>query len=118
MPEAIPGTHHGTAILCDEEPALLMSQHSQSQLKSSGAGGCFASGSRRCGAGQCHPSRSNLLQVQVVWYSSGTRVTSSTPPNSYGSTLRNVPGGRNAGVTALSSLVGRSHNGDITALLS
>lgn len=117
MPEAIPGTHHGTAIPCDEEPALLMSQHFQSQLNSSGPGGCFASGSRRCAAGQCHPSRANLLQVQVVWYSSGACVTSSTP-NSYGSTLRNVPGGRNAGVTVLSSLVGRSHNGDITALLS
>lgn len=53
-----------------------------------------------------------------VWYSSGARITSRTLPNSNGSTLRNVPGGRNAGVTALSSIVGRSRNGDIAVLLN
>lgn len=51
-------------------------------------------------------------------YSRAAHVTSSTPPKSNGSTLRYVPGCRNAGVAALSSLVGRSHNGDVTVLLS
>lgn len=58
MPGAMPGTHHGTAVPWDEEPALLVAQ-----LKSSGAEGCFALGSRRCGAGQCHPSSGDHLQV-------------------------------------------------------
>lgn len=102
VPGAMPGTHHRTAVPWDEEPALLVAQHSQSQLKSSGTRGCFASGNRRCGAGQCHPSRGDFLQLQVVWYSSGACVTSS----SHGSTLRNVPAGRNAEVAVLSSLVG------------
>lgn len=65
VPGATPGTHHGTAVPWDEEPALLVARHSQSQLKSLGAGGCFALGSRRCEAGQCHPSRGDLLQVQA-----------------------------------------------------
>lgn len=65
MPGALPWTHHRTVVPWEEEPALLVAWHSESQLKSSGARGCFASGSRRCGAGRCHPSRSDLLQVQV-----------------------------------------------------
>lgn len=57
----MPETHHRTAVPLDEEPALLAAQ-----LKSLGAGACFASGSRSCGAGQCRPSRGDLLQVQAV----------------------------------------------------
>lgn len=51
MPGAVPWTHHRTVVPWEEEPALLVAWRSESQLKSSGAQGCFALGSRRCGAG-------------------------------------------------------------------